>query len=49
MKAIQRVNFEDCDPFSHLNNANYIRYFITAREEQLRTNNVLKQIKEEIL
>lgn len=41
MKSIQRVNFEDCDPFSHLNNANYIRYFITAREEQLRTNNVL--------
>lgn len=41
MKSIKRVNFEDCDPFSHLNNANYIRYFLTAREEQLRTNNVL--------
>jgi len=41
MKSEKRVNFEDCDPFSHLNNANYINYFLTAREEQLRTNNVL--------
>ena len=41
MKSIRRVNFEDCDPFSHLNNTNYISYFLTAREEQLRTNDVL--------
>ena len=41
MKSIKRVNFEDCDPFSHLNNANYLNYFLTAREEQLRTNGVL--------
>lgn len=41
MKSPKRVNFEDCDPFSHLNNANYINYFLTAREEQLRTNGVL--------
>ncbi|WP_320040357.1 acyl-CoA thioesterase [uncultured Desulfobacter sp.] len=41
MKSTKRVNFEDCDPFSHLNNANYINYFLTAREEQLRTNDVL--------
>lgn len=41
MKSPKRVNFEDCDPFSHLNNANYINYFLTAREEQLRTNDVL--------
>lgn len=41
MKSLRRVNFEDCDPFSHLNNANYLNYFLTAREEQLRTNKVL--------
>jgi len=41
MKSMKRVNFEDCDPFSHLNNANYINYFLTAREEQLRINDVL--------
>ncbi|WDP90121.1 MAG: acyl-CoA thioesterase [Desulfobacter sp.] len=41
MKSTKRVNFEDCDPFSHLNNANYLNYFMTAREEQLRINKVL--------
>ena len=41
MKSIKRVNFEDCDPFSHLNNANYLTYFLNAREEQLRTNGIL--------
>ncbi len=41
MKSQKRVNFDDCDPFSHLNNTNYINYFLTAREEQLRTNDVL--------
>lgn len=29
------VRFQDCDPFNHLNNANYINYFINAREDQL--------------
>jgi YbgC/YbaW family acyl-CoA thioester hydrolase len=41
MKTPKRGNFEDCDPFSHLNNTHYINYFLTAREEQLRTNGVL--------
>lgn len=41
MKIDRRVNFEDCDPFAHLNNANYLNYFLNAREEQLRTNGVL--------
>ncbi len=41
MKTTKRVSFEDCDPFSHLNNSNYLTYFLNAREEQLRTNNVL--------
>lgn len=29
------VAFSDCDPFRHLNNARYIDYFLTAREQQL--------------
>ncbi len=41
MKTIKRVSFEDCDPFAHLNNANYLTYFLNAREEQLRTNRIL--------
>ncbi len=41
MKSIKRVNFEDCDPYSHLNNAHYLSYFLNAREEQLRTNHIL--------
>lgn len=41
MKTIKRVNFEDCDPFAHLNNANYLNYFLNAREEQLRVNDIL--------
>ncbi|MEO6315210.1 MAG: acyl-CoA thioesterase [Chitinophagaceae bacterium] len=30
------VRFNDCDPFSHLNNARYIDYFLNAREDHLR-------------
>ena len=29
------IAFSDCDPFRHLNNARYIDYFLTAREQQL--------------
>lgn len=29
------ARFQDCDPFSHLNNARYIDYFLNAREDQL--------------
>ena len=29
------IAFTDCDPFRHLNNARYIDYFLTAREQQL--------------
>ena len=29
------IAFGDCDPFRHLNNARYIDYFLTAREQQL--------------
>ncbi|MCG8532631.1 MAG: acyl-CoA thioesterase [Desulfovibrionales bacterium] len=41
MTTPKRVNFEDCDPFSHLNNANYLKYFLNAREKQLRENKIL--------
>ena len=30
------IRFQDCDPFQHLNNANYINYFINAREDHVR-------------
>ena len=29
------IAFSDCDPFRHLNNARYIDYFFSAREQQL--------------
>lgn len=41
MKLKRRVSFEDCDPFAHLNNANYLNYFLNARDTQLRENQVL--------
>jgi acyl-CoA thioester hydrolase len=31
------VRFNDCDPFSHLNNSRYIDYFLNAREDHLKT------------
>lgn len=35
-KAI--IRFQDCDPFNHLNNAQYIDYFFNAREDHLIEN-----------
>jgi acyl-CoA thioester hydrolase len=32
-KAI--IRFQDCDPFNHLNNGNYINYFMNHREDKL--------------
>ena len=32
-KAI--IRFQDCDPYSHLNNGRYIDYFMNAREDQV--------------
>lgn len=32
-KAI--IRFQDCDPYSHLNNGRYLDYFMNAREDQL--------------
>jgi len=33
-----RINYHDCDPFNHLNNARYIDYIVSARTEQLLEN-----------
>ena len=30
-----KIRFQDCDPFNHLNNANYINYFMNHREDML--------------
>jgi len=38
LQSFYTVRFNDCDPFSHLNNARYIDYFINAREDHLRDN-----------
>ena len=35
-KAI--IRFQDCDPFNHLNNGNYINYFMNHREDQILEN-----------
>lgn len=29
------IRFQDCDPYSHLNNGRYLDYFMNAREDQL--------------
>ena len=33
-----RVQYQDCDPFNHLNNSRYIDYMMAARTEQLLEN-----------
>jgi acyl-CoA thioester hydrolase len=33
-----RIQYQDCDPFNHLNNSKYIDYIIAARTEQLLQN-----------
>ncbi len=35
LKSTTKIRFQDCDPFNHLNNANYINYMINAREDQV--------------
>ena len=31
------IDFQDCDPFGHLNNVKYLNYFMNARTQQLKT------------
>jgi acyl-CoA thioester hydrolase len=35
LKSTTRVQYQDCDPFNHLNNSKYIDYIMAARSEQL--------------
>ena len=30
-----KIRFQHCDPFNHLNNAEYLNYMVNAREDQL--------------
>jgi YbgC/YbaW family acyl-CoA thioester hydrolase len=34
--SIEKIRFHDCDMFGHLNNARYIDYMISARQDHLR-------------
>ena len=36
LESRTQVRFNDCDPFGHLNNAQYLNYFINAREDQTK-------------
>ncbi|RKE95111.1 acyl-CoA thioesterase [Ichthyenterobacterium magnum] len=35
LESQSKIRFQDCDPFNHLNNGNYIDYFMNHREDQL--------------
>ena len=35
LESVTKIRFQDCDPFNHLNNAEYLNYMINAREDQL--------------
>ncbi len=35
LESKSRIQYQDCDPFNHLNNSKYIDYMIGARTEQL--------------
>lgn len=37
LQSFYTIRFNDCDPFSHLNNARYIDYFLNAREDHLNS------------
>lgn len=35
LESKSRIQYQDCDPFNHLNNSKYIDYIMAARTEQL--------------
>jgi len=35
LESNSKIRFQHCDPFNHLNNAEYINYMINAREDQI--------------
>ena len=38
LESTTHIRFQDCDPFGHLNNAQYLDYFMNAREDHLLAN-----------
>jgi len=36
ISSTTKVRFQDCDPFNHLNNGEYIDYMMNAREDQIQ-------------
>ncbi|MGY3795408.1 acyl-CoA thioesterase [uncultured Aquimarina sp.] len=38
LESNAKIRFQHCDPFNHLNNAEYINYMINAREDQIISN-----------
>ncbi|GAA0719480.1 acyl-CoA thioesterase [Aquimarina litoralis] len=38
LESKAKIRFQHCDPFNHLNNAEYINYMINAREDQIINN-----------
>jgi acyl-CoA thioester hydrolase len=38
LESKTKIRFQHCDPFNHLNNGNYIDYFMNHREDELITN-----------
>lgn len=35
LRSTAIIRFQDCDPYSHLNNGRYLDYFMNAREDQV--------------
>ncbi|NND62721.1 MAG: acyl-CoA thioesterase [Flavobacteriaceae bacterium] len=35
LETKMQIRFQHCDPFNHLNNAEYLNYMVNAREDQL--------------
>lgn len=35
LESNAKIRFQHCDPFNHLNNAEYLNYMINAREDQI--------------
>ncbi|GAA3585444.1 acyl-CoA thioesterase [Snuella lapsa] len=50
LQSSAKIRFQDCDPFNHLNNGNYINYFMNHREDVLIENynfDIYKRAKQE--
>lgn len=49
LSSVSTIRFQDCDPYNHLNNAQYINYFMNAREDQVLLNYNLDVYKNAIV